>query len=467
MPHIQKTHSIKSEIKENLSISFPLITSQLIYSSSSFIGTAMIAHLGEDQLAASVLVSSIWWTLSVLFFGILNSTSVLVAHQYGAKNYKGISDIMGQSFILGALITIILIAILSTMPLLLRFTNQPPDVLKYSYDYMISILWTIPGLVILVIIEHFLAGINRTKMVLRISILVVPIEIPIIYILIFGKFGFPKCGIAGIGYGFAITYTLTSIFLVSYLLRSKQYQPFAIFKNIFTLHKSYLKELIVIGLPMGMMHIIEVSTFAVATLWISKFGTTTLAAHQIVLQYLGLAITIVFAMSQAVTVRVGHEVGRQDLSGVRYASFVGMMLNAVCIIVIAILFYLIPDVFIRLDLDLSKPENFGLAKEAASLLWIGGVLMIFDNFRINGFGALRGLKDTRIPMYSSLLGFWVVGLSLSYLFAFPLHLSAAGVWWGLTIGIASAAIVINLRLYALLQRVDLSKIIAKKEVIHH
>ena len=99
-------HSIKSEIKNTLSLGIPLIASQLIYACSGFIGTAMVARLGEEALAASVLVSMIWMSLSVFFFGILNAVSVLVSHQYGARNDKAISDIMGQAFLFGMMICI-------------------------------------------------------------------------------------------------------------------------------------------------------------------------------------------------------------------------------------------------------------------------------------------------------------------------------------------------------------------------
>ena len=458
-------HSIKSEMKSTLSLSIPIISSQLVYASSNFISTAMVARLGENALAASVLVSMIWMTLSVLFFGILNSVSVLIAHQYGAKNNNAISEIMGQSYLLGIIVSVCIIILLCSMPLFLHWTTQPPAVLELAYQYMFALLWTVPGLVILIISEQFLAGINHAKLVLYISFLVVPIEIPLIYFLIFGKFGLPACGVAGVGYGFAITYTLTAIGLLLYLVKSQYYRHFRIFNGINKINLHYLKELVSIGLPIGFMHVIEVSTFALTTFWIAWFGTTMLAAHQIVFQYLSFAITLVFAMSQAVTVRVGHAVGRQDLLGVRYASYVGMMLNFVCIVIVALAFYLQPEFFLRLDIDIYNPSNADLVRDASILLSICGILLLFDNFRIIGFGALRGLKDTRFPMYSSFLGFWLVGLTTAYLLSTVFHLEGRGIWWGLTAGIASGAIIVLLRLRYLLRRVDLSKIVDRTRVI--
>ncbi len=447
MPDSTIQRSVKSEIKNTLSLGIPLIISQLIYSCSGFIGTAMVARLGQEALAASVLVSMIWMSLSVFFFGILNAVSVLVSHQYGAKNDKAIRDVMGQALLFGMMICIPIILVLFSMPAFLKWSNQSHHVIHLASQYMRALLWTIPGLVVLVIYEQFLMGVGRGKIVLRISMLVVPIEIPLIYLLIFGKGWIPACGVAGVGYGFAITYTITAIFLVTYLLKSKQFRRFIVFNNLFEIKKDYLKELIRVGLPIGFMQMIEVSTFAITTVWIARFGTTILAAHQIVMQYLGFFITTVFAMSQAVTVRVGHAVGRQDLLGVQYAIYIGMVLSFLCILCIAAVFIWMPHLLLQLDINIKDPANNGLIRDTSTLLFICAMLLFCDNFRIIGFGALRGLKDTHFAMYTSLIGFWGVGLSMAFLLGFVFHLQGPGIWWGLVMGIATGAVIIMARLH--------------------
>jgi MATE family multidrug resistance protein len=453
-----KPHSIRAEIKDTIATSVPLVSSQIVYASSGFLGTAMVAQLGEDALAASVLVSMAWMCLSVLFFGLLNSVSVLVSHQYGANNHEAISKIMGQSFILGLIVTLLLIASMFFMPFLLSFSDQPAHVLKLATAYSHSLIWEIPALVLLIILEQFLAGINRAKIVLRISLIVVPLEIPLIYVLIFGKFGMPECGIAGIGYGFATTYTLTLIFLTWYFCRAKQFKPFGLFSRVTTFNRQYFSELVNVGLPMGFMHVIEICAFTIMTFWIARFGTTTLAAHQIVLQYLWFAITLVFAMSQAVTVRVGYSVGREDVVAVQYASYVGMCMNFICVLIVALFFYFIPEFFLRLDIDVNSAANAALVHDASKLLCISAVLLIFDNFRIIGFGALRGLKDTRFPMYASVLSFWAIGLSAAYVFGFVMHGGGEGIWWGLTLGIAVGALMVLHRMHKILKTVNLASI---------
>lgn len=458
MLKMTQSSPIRKEIADTLAISIPLVSAQIVYASSSFLGTAMVARLGESALAASVLVSMIWMSLSVLFFGLLNSISILVAHQYGAENYGTISKIMGQAFILGVFVSIMIMTAMLAIPAILHLSTQPNDVLELAIKYAYSLLWQIPALVMLIIIEQFLAGINRAKIVLRISLFVVPVEIPLIYALIFGKFGLPACGIAGIGYAFAITYTITLLVLIWYLHTTTQYKPFGIFSKIFAFKPPYLRELIRVGLPMGFMHVIEICAFTIMTFWIGRFGKTMLAAHQIVLQFLWFTISLVFAMSQAVTIRVGHSVGREDIAAVRTASYVGMGINFLCVLIVAVLFFVVPNFFLQLDIDLYNPANAQLIHDASALLSIGAVSLIFDNFRIIGFGALRGLKDTRFPMYASMFSFWVVGLSLAYLFGFEWHTDGKGIWWGMTLGIASGAALVLHRMQKLLANANIAAI---------
>lgn len=456
---IPTTSSIKNEIKNTVSISLPLIASQLIYACSGFIGTVMVAHLGQDALAASVLVSMIWMALLVFFIGILNAVSILVAHQYGARNVKAISEIMGQSYIVGIAISLIMIIILYFLPHLLHWSKQPPQVLKLAHEYIFSLIWTIPTLVMLIINEQFLAAIGRAKIVLRISLLIVPIEIPIIYILVFGKFGFPQCGIAGIGYGFAISYALTAIGLALFLGLANHYKKYELFYAVNRVNWNYIKELILVGLPMGFMHLIEVSTFAIGTFWIAQFGTTILAAHQITIQFLNFFIMIIFAMSQAVTIRVGHNIGERNVPGTKYASYIGALLSFCIMAIVAVILIAFPNLLLMMDIDIHNPANAQLINNTTMLLSICAITLIFDNFRVIGFGALRGLKDTRFPMYTTFISFWIIGLPLAYLFGFIFHYSGQGIWWGLTLGILTGAIIVYARLQKLLKKIDFNKIL--------
>ncbi len=455
-----KAEKYFNEIKQTLSIGIPFMGTQFIYSVSFFISTAMVARLGKEALAASVLVSSFWFTLTTFFVGIVTSVSILVAHQYGAKNNKGISEIMGQALLLGLLVSILDILILMSFPFFLHWIAQPPEVLHMAKQYLHALPWCVPGLFLLVISGQFLGSIGHPKIVFRISVLVILLELPIMYLLIFGKWGLPMLGVAGVGYAYAITNTIAAIGLIYYLKISKTYQHYGIFNQLGKINFLHFKEFIQVGLPMGFMHLIEVGAFALSALWMAQFGTTWLAAHQITLQYLTFFITtIVFAMSQTVSVRVGHAVGCQDHSAIKRAIAVGMLISFFIMTVVAGIFCAFPEALLSVDIKINDPANALLIKYASSLLSICALLFLFDSFRMIGFGALRGLKDTRFPMIASFFSFFIVALMLAYELGFSLNLKGKGIWWGLTIGIAVGSMLILIRLKYYLKWINLAQLL--------
>lgn len=447
-------HPIKHEIKETMSLSLPLIGSWLIYSMSGFIGTAMVAHLGDDALAASILVQTMWMSVMVFFFGVFTSISVLVSHQYGARNHKAIGEIMGQAFILGALMCIPIAGTVLLFPTILNYTAQTPHVLALAMKYTHSLVWSVPGMLFLVILEHFLNGIGRTKFSLMISMIEVPIEIALIYLFVFGGFGIPAFGIAGVGYGFAASYTLTLIVLVLYLQRARFIKPFELFKYMGQIHLGYCKELFAVGLPVGIMYLIEVTAFSAATFLMARFNTTILAAHQIIMQYLGLTINITFAIAQAVSIRIGHNAGQKNAIGVRYAAYAGIVISTLCMGIMSFLYLFFPRVLLLIDINSYDPANAVLVKAAISLFAVLSIFQLAEGVRIVESGALRGLKDTRFSMYASFIAFWLVGISSAYLFGFNLDWQGPGIWAGLSLGAIVGTVILFVRLRNKLRNIN-------------
>lgn len=457
---LERNEHFSHELKETISLSLPLIGSWLIYSLSGFIGTAMVARLGSDALAASVLVGILWMTVTVFFFGIFSSISILVSHQYGARQYNEISYIVGQGIILAILVCPPIMLSIFALPAILNLTAQTSAVTKLALEYGHAIIWSTPGVILLVVFEHFLNGIGRTKLSLWISVLEVPFEILFIYAFIYGKFGLPKCGIAGVGYGFTASYSITVIILMLYLARARFAQPFHIYRHVLSFKKHYFYEIIRVGCPIGITYLIEVTAFAFATFLMARFSTLILAAHQIVIQYMNMTTSAAYAISQAVGIRVGQNVGKQNINSVRNAARVGLIFSFSIMLCLSVIYMLFPHLLLRIDINVHMPHNRALMESAASLMVILGVFQLFDSMRIIETGALRGLKDTRFAMYASLFSFWVIGISSAYLFGFVYHLQGRGVWMGLTIGVIMAAFILYMRLRNRLKKIDLAEIMA-------
>ena len=113
----------------------------------------------------------------------------------------------------------------------------------------------------------------------------------------------------------------------------------------------------------------------------------------------------------------------------------------------ALAFWLVPRPIIGLYLDLADPANAEVIRLAVGFLGIAAVFQIFDGVQVTAGGALRGLKDTRIPMILTIVSYWLVGLTTGYALGFGLGWGGRGLWWGLVLGLAVAAVLLPDRFY--------------------
>jgi MATE family multidrug resistance protein len=148
--------------------------------------------------------------------------------------------------------------------------------------------------------------------------------------------------------------------------------------------------------------------------------------------------------------------GRKDAQAVRYSCYVGYVLSFSAMLIVAVLYIFFPDVLLRIDMDIYSPDNQDLLVESTKLMFLLGIYQIFDGVRVIQAGALRGLKDTRYPMYASVVSFWVIALPCAYLFGFIFNMEAAGVWWGMTLGVFSGVVILFLRLSKSLTRLGMT-----------
>jgi len=454
------SHTVSHELQENIKLSIPLIISWLFYAISGFVGTVMVAHLGETALAASVVVGGIWVIINVFFYGVFNSVSVLVSHQYGAQQYEAVGSIIRNAFILGIIFCIPSMLLMQFSPYFLRWIVPTPEILTLATSYAHAIMWATPGMIALVIFENFLNGIGKTKLSLWISLFQVPLEIAIIYTYVFGKFGMPAFGIAGVGYGFTTSYTLTIIGVIIFLTSADFVRPFNIFKFSDIFEKRFFREIFRVGMPIGYMYLIEVSTFTTVTFIMASFGTVALAAQQIIMQFLGVTVNVPYALGQAVSIRIGQNAGRLDIQGVRLSTYVGIALSFFCMIIISSIYIFYPQLLLRLDFNTANPVYQPLFRQAVEFLVILGVFQLCDSVRVIAVSSLRALKDTRFPMYISFISFWCIGLPCAAILGFYLQMHGRGIWCGLSLGVAAGAVILFIRLRYILKRINLAELIA-------
>jgi MATE family multidrug resistance protein len=264
------------------------------------------------------------------------------------------------------------------------------------------------------------------------------------YVLMFGKFGFPALGLAGIGWASTISLWAMFAALLLYVISQPRYRPYRLWGS-FWLEPVLLNELLKIGLPIGVLAAVETGMFTLTTFLMGQLGTVPLAAHQIALQTAAVTFMVPLGISLATTVRVGQRLGQQDFLGARVAGMVGIALSALFMSVTGSLIWLFPAQIVGLYLDLKQPANAELVQFTQQLLAVAALFQILDGVQVSATGALRGLRDTRLPLLIGIAAYWGLGLTSGYWLGIVQGWGGIGLWWGLALGLLMAAIVLTLR----------------------
>ncbi|HEN5640305.1 TPA: hypothetical protein U6349_003114, partial [Legionella pneumophila] len=168
-------------------------------------------------------------------------------------------------------------------------------------------------------------------------------------------------------------------------------------------------------------------------IFMGKISIITLAANQITLQFLSVMLAIIFSISRAITVRIGHLIGSRRHEMIQRVALTGWFLNLGMASVVSLLFWCYPLVFISFDLPINQ-QNKPLIDLSSSFLLMGGIFLIIDAARVTLIGVLRSYKITFYPMIISMFCFWMVALPLGYILAFPLNNKGIGLWSSLIVG---------------------------------
>lgn len=442
-----------NDLNPLLKLAVPLALTGIIQSSVFFFETLFLAHVDQQTLAAGALVSWLFGVLATILFGTLGSINILISHKHGANDDEGIKLIVRDGLLLAGLLTFPAFILFWNMSSIFLLFGQNPSVAILAQSYLHALAWgLLPNFIMIAILESII-GLGHAKVIMLFTILSVCLNIFFSFIFIFGKFGFPALGIAGAGWGMTITYWITVIGLISYVLLSNKYKKY--FLHVLNVKKpSFLWELLQVGLPMGAMYCVEVAFFFALTLVMGSISSTLLAANQIALQYLGILMAVIFSIAQAITVRMGHLLGAKEVDAAKRAAYIGILIAASFMSMIAIVYWFFPSILISADLNVNDPKNLELVQDIKKFFMISAVFQIFEAMRISLFGALRALKDTHFTLLASIISFWGIALPLGYLLATYFHFGGIGLWCGMIIGASSSAVLLYWRFKSKIHRYE-------------
>ena len=436
---------LRREIKATVVLATPVVATQVAQISMGFVDTVMVGHLSSDALAGIALGNSIFFTTVVVALGVVMAVGPMVSQAVGASDDEGVARSVRQGLWLAVALTIPCMIVVRNAGILLTWMGQDAGTVQLSQSYLRAISWGAFPFLGFVALRSFIEGVSRPRPATLISVAAVALNIGANYILMYGKAGFPALGLVGTGWASTLVFWFMLVALVGVTQASPTFSAYRVFSHLRRPDPHYLREIFRIGWPIGISYGVESGLFMVTALLMGLLGTVALAAHQVAIQCAAFTFMVPLGIGIATSVRVGQAVGRRDPSGAKTAGFVGVGLAAAFMFVAAILFWTLPRQIVGLYLDLDDPSNAEVIALATSLLAVAAVFQIFDGVQVSAGGALRGLKDTRRPMLIGFLSYWVVGLTTGYVIGFRMSGGPVGLWWGLVIGLAVAAILLSVR----------------------
>ena len=432
------------EVRRTLVLASPLVIGQLTNFGMNFVDTVMAGRLGKVDLGAIAVGSSIWAAGFLFTLGVLLAVSATVSQLDGAGRPRQAGEFTRQALWLALVLAAGLIGLALSAGWVMDALDVETTVADLAMGYLRAIAWGAPALVLMLTLRFFSEGAGYTRPTMYVGLLGIACNIPLNWLLMFGNLGFPRLGAVGAGWATAIVLWLQFFLMLVRVAWRPQYRPFAVFGRLTGPNLREIAGLLKVGLPIGFMVLMEGGMFAASALLVGILGALPVAAHQVAMNYTGLVFMVPLGLSGAITVRVGNAIGRGDAEGARRAGLVGIGIALVFAVASATVIVLFPEAIV--GLYTSEPEVVALA---ASLLLFAAIFQISDGLQVAAAGALRGMKDTRIPMLYSVLAYWMIGMTVGWYLTFRADWGPAGMWIGILAGLSVAAVLLTARYWRL------------------
>lgn len=452
MPPAQAAgHSWFFHIRETLALGIPLIGAQLAQQGINATDIVIVGQLSAVDLAAVVLATQFFMTFFLFGAGLSIAVMPMVAQAYARGDEVAVRRSMRMGMWASILYGVLALPVfLYSGDILLAF-GQEPEVARKAGQYLHIVGFaTFPGLLFFVL-RSLVSATGRAGIVLWVTLAMLVINAILAYIIVLGHFGLPQFGVRGAAFVSFLVQTCGFLFLVAYIERDRELARYQLFVRFWKPDWQALKEVVWLGLPIGIAVLAEVSMFTVSSVLMGQFGAVPLAAHGIAMQLSAITFMIPLGLSQAGTVRVGIFHGLGDRANLIRASVTVMAIAIGFAVIGGVSFAVWPGMFASLFIDTSLPEAPAVLAYAIPLVMIAGLFQLMDTTQATMNGLLRGFKDTRIPMVLVLIAYWAIGLTLAWVLAFPAGLQGIGIWIGFLIGLGSAAIMLVLRYLRLLR----------------
>ena len=431
--------SLTGHARATLALGLPLVGSHLAQMALHVTDTVMMGWYGVTELAAMVIGASSFFVVFIFGAGFAQAVMPMVAAALGEGDETQVRRDTRMGMWLSILFGILSYPLFWFSGPILLALGQKPDVAQLAQDFLrVAGLGLIPALLVMTL-KSYLAALERTQVVLWVTMVAVVLNVAINWVLIFGNLGAPEMGVVGAATASVTVQTATFVVLAFYAGLVPELRRFRLFQRFWRPDWHAMARVFRLGWPIGVTGLAESGLFQASALMMGWIGTVELAAHGIAMEVTALAFMVHLGLSNAVTVRTGRADGARDAKRLRDGALVGIGLSVGFGLATIALFLAFPEPIISVFLDKTNPETAAIIVFGTKLLALAALFQLADAMQVIALGLLRGIRDTRVPMALAAVSYWVIGIPTSYVLAFPLGLGGIGLWLGLVVGLVVAA----------------------------
>jgi len=439
--------TLSSHLRATLGLGLPLIGSMLAQIAITLTDTIMMGWYGVAELAAVALGGSYFHVILILGMGFGLAVMPLVAAAAANEDRRQLRRVTRMGLWIGLIFAALVMPLfLLSGPILLTL-GQDPLVARLTEVYLVIAGWAIAPAVLITVLRGHLSALDHARIVLWATLAGVVLNAALNWVLIFGNLGVAELGVAGAAWASLATHILIFAVLAAYAALKSDLRQDTLFARFWNPDWEAMAQVFRLGWPIGLTLLSESGLFMATMVMMGWLGPNSLAAHGIAIQICSATFMVHIGLSQAATVRAGRAWGLGDTANLRLAGFAALILSGVMVALTIAGFLLLPEVLVGAFLDPADPLRPEIIALGASLLAVAALFQLADAGQVMALGLLRGTQDTRVPMIYAVISYWLLGLPAAWVLGFPLGFGGEGVWAGLVVGLAFAAVLMMTRFW--------------------
>lgn len=432
------------EFKATSLLAAPLALANLLQMLTYAVDVIFIARLGEDELAASTLAVSLFGLVLWALTALTGAVAPLIAEAIGARarTPRPVRRATRMALWVAVIGGVLGMGVCLLLVPLMHLSGQDAALMPLAHEYNIIIIFSLIPMLLAGVLRNYVSALGRPIFATLITALGIVVNSIANYALIFGHFGAPELGLAGAAVATNITALVILAAYIGVIVRDPVMGRYRIFYRMWRADWKRFREILRIGTPIAFTVMAEAGIFGTAPFLMGMFGPAQVAGHALAIQLAALAFQIPFGIGQAVTIRVGYFYGARDKVGIGRAGWTALAISTAFMSMTALAMVLFPEPLLSIYVDPDAAKNAAVVGFALQFLVLAAAFQLVDGVQAVAAGALRGLQDTRVPMWIAIFSYWVPGIGLAVGLGFGAGMEGVGVWVGLATGLATAAVLL-------------------------